>query len=517
MSLPVLPDVQFISDRVAHWATDRPHDEAIAYNGRTFSWREWFDRIQRVAGALAERGIGKGGRVAFLDKNHPACLELSLAAQLCGATVALINWRLAPAELEYIIDDSGATTLFVGAEFLDHVEAIAEKLPQLADLVVVGGEGDQYEALVANATPAQPTVDRTPRDLWLIMYSSGTTGKPKGVMLSHHAILCNSRNAAKMLPIGAPGDRNLVAMPLFHAGGSVYALYGILAGAPTTILREPDPLAMFAAIAGGATHAFLVPAILAGALAGGERAVAALSGLRYLVYGAAPMPAVLLDAALAAWPDTNFVQVYGQTELAGFVSLLLPATHRSPGKLEHLRSVGTVAPGNEVRVVDPVTERDVEPGATGELWVRSEQQMIGYLNRPEATADTITEGGWLRTGDVGAIDEDGFIYIHDRLKDMIISGGENVYSLEVEQAIATHPAIAEVAVFGIPHPRWGESVTAAVAFRPGHTATPDEIVAHTKSLIAGYKAPQQVDTHAALPRNASGKLLKRVLRQPYWE
>jgi acyl-CoA synthetase (AMP-forming)/AMP-acid ligase II len=274
--------LEFMTDVVAQWAEKQPDAEALTYGPVRWTWAQWDDRIRRVAGGLAALGIGRGGRVAFLDKNNPACLEVSLGAGLLGAANAVINWRLAAGELDYVINDSGATVLFAGAELLPAVQAIRDRLPRVTEVIVVGGPDDGYEAFLAAARPGGGAADRTVEDLWLVMYSSGTTGRPKGVMLSHRNMVAHTRNSAPLAPM-EPGDRNLVAMPLFHVGGTSYALFGIYAGMPSTFTREPDPASLLAAFAAGATHAFLVPAVVAGLLAGGERAIAALSGLKYLL------------------------------------------------------------------------------------------------------------------------------------------------------------------------------------------------------------------------------------------
>jgi len=516
MAVVAPPRVEFMTDAVAHWAAVQPDAEALTYGEVRWTWAQWHDRIRRVAGGLAALGVGPGGRVAFLDKNNPACLEVSLGAGLLGAASAVINWRLAAGELDYVINDSGASVLFAGAELLPAVQAIRDRLPRVTEVIVVGGPGDAYEAFLAAAGPADRSRGVTGEDLWLVMYSSGTTGRPKGVMLSHRNIVAHTKNTAQLGPLG-PGDRNLVAMPLFHVGGTCYALFGVYAGVPSTLAREPDPASLLAAFAAGATHAFLVPAVITALLAGGEQAVAALSGLKYLLYGAAPMPLPVLRRALAAWPALNFVQVYGQTELAGVISALSPQAHRAAAREDRLASAGTLLPGAQARVVDPATGQDVPAGQPGEFWFRSEQRMMGYLNRPEDTAEAITGEGWLRSGDIGHIDDGGYLFVSDRVKDMIITGGENVYSPEVEQAVAEHPAVAEVAVIGVPDDRWGEAVKAMVVLLPGRQATEQEIIEFARERLAHYKCPRTVDIIDALPRTPSGKVLKRTLRAPYWD
>ncbi|MGH3196167.1 MAG: AMP-binding protein [Streptosporangiaceae bacterium] len=510
------PGAEFMTDAVAHWAAVQPDAEALTYREARWTWAQWHDRIRRVAGGLAALGVGRGGRVAFLDKNNPACLEVSLGAGLLGAASAVINWRLAAGELDYVISDSGARVLFAGAGLLPAVQAIRDRLPRATGVIAVGGQHDAYEAFLAAARPAGRSGGVTGEDLWLVMYSSGTTGRPKGVMLSHRNIVAHTRNAVPVAPLG-PGDRNLVAMPLFHVGGTCYALFGIYAGAPSTFTREPDPASLLAAFAAGATHVFLVPAVVSALMAAGEKAIAALSGLTYLLYGAAPMPLPVLRQALAAWPGLNLVQVYGLTELAGVISALSPHAHRDAAREDRLGSAGTLLAGAQARVVDPATGQDAAAGQPGEFWFRSAQQMMGYLNKPDDTARAITAGGWLRSGDIGHVDDGGFLFVSDRVTDMIITGGENVYSPEVEQAVAGHPAVGEVAVIGIPDDHWGETVKAVVAFRPGQQATGQEIIGFTRERLAHYKCPRTVDITGALPRTPSGKVLKRTLRAAYWE
>jgi acyl-CoA synthetase (AMP-forming)/AMP-acid ligase II len=508
--------VRFIGDQLQHWADTTPDAEAIAYGDRRWSYARLRDRVRRVAGALVDAGVGRGDRVAFLDKNHPACLEVTFGAAAIGAANAVLNWRLSGAELQYVINDSGAGTLFVGADLWPAITAIRGELTSVEKVVVVGGDADEYEPWLSAAEPltAAPAVSED--DPCLVMYSSGTTGRPKGVLLTHRGLIAHTVNMTPELPF-SDGDRSLVAMPLYHVGGTCYALVGIHAGVPSTLTRDPDAASLFAALAGGATHAFLVPTVVAGVLGAGQRGIAAFARLKYLAYGASPMPLPLLRAALAAWPATRLVQVYGMTELSGVITQLGAQAHRDQTRPERLASAGTPLPGAEVRVVDPVTGQDVAPGTPGELWFRSEQRMAGYLNDPEATAATITADGWLRTGDIGRVDDGGFVFIEDRLKDMVLTGGENVYSPEVERVIVEHPAVADVAVIGVPDDHMGEAVKAVVTLAEGQPVTTEEIIAFARERLAHYKCPRTVDIVSELPRNHTGKILKRAVRTPYWE
>jgi acyl-CoA synthetase (AMP-forming)/AMP-acid ligase II len=495
---------RLLPDLVEHWAEATPDAEAISYEGVSHTWSQWRDRIRRVAGALRAAGVGPGDRVAYLDRNNLSCLEVVLGAGSLGAATAIFNWRLAPDELDYVVRDSGAKVLFVADDLLPGVAGIAD-LPTTVLL-------SEYENLIGGAEPVGIQPEAAPDDPALVMYSSGTTGRPKGVLLSHANVLAHARNSQAALPI-EPGSRSLVAMPLFHVGGSCYAISGFLEGVPSTLLREPTGPALLGAIAQGCTHAFLVPAVVAGVMAAGQPAIAAFGRLKRLIYGASPMPLPLLRAAMAACPDTEFVQVYGMTEMAGAITVLSPEDHRDPDHAERLTSAGRPFDGAELRIVDPALLEDAE---VGELWFRTPQTMVGYLGQPEATAETITADGWLRTGDIGRRDEGGYVYIVDRVKDMIITGGENVYSPEVERVLAEHPSVADVAVIGVPDDRWGESVKAFVQAADGQVVDAEKLVAFARERLAGYKVPRSIDVVEEMPRNATGKILKKVLRQPYW-
>ncbi|OYD71450.1 long-chain-fatty-acid--CoA ligase [Rhodococcus sp. OK302] len=505
-----------IFDRLEHWAGVKPEEPAMAFQGTEYTWAQWHDRILRIAGALEEVGISAGDTVAFVDKNHLSCLEITYAASLLGAANAVPNWRLSGEELDYVLADCGARILFVGSELLPQVVAMRDRLTAVELIITVGSENDEFEPWVDDAIPlaARPMVSTD--STALILYSSGTTGRPKGVQLTHRNLFAHSTDILEILP-ARPDDHLLIAMPLFHVGGSCYAIMGIHAGGRCYFTREADGPSIFAGLAAGANIAFLVPPVIAGVLAAGDQAVGAFQALKRITYGAAPMPLPLLRAALAAWPDTEFIQVYGMTELAGVVTALMPDVHRDESQVERMASAGTPIPGVELRVVDPVTLEDVEAGATGELWWRSEQCTPGYLNKPEATAEAITPDGWLRSGDMGRADSEGFVFIEDRLKDMIITGGENVYSPEIERVLVEHPMIAEVAVIGVPDDRWGETVKAVVVLTPDAQITDTELITYTHGRLAKFKCPTSIDVVEILPRNPTGKILKRNLRKPYWD
>lgn len=293
---------------VEQHAQQRPDGIAIQYGELQWSWAEWASRIRRTAGALRAAGVERGQCVAVLDKNHPACLEILFAAASIGVVTTIINWRVIGDELLHVLNDSGARLLFVGAELYATAEATVARVSGLERIIVIGGAGDEYESLLAAASPTPADTEVADNETALVIYSSGTTGRPKGVLLSQRALVNHSGNLAPAFPF-AEGNANLVAMPLFHVGGVGYALFGIRAGVTTIMTREPDAATLIGAVRAGATHAFFVPPVIARFIDAGEAARATISGLSYIVYGAAPMPLPLLQRALTTWPETNFVQV----------------------------------------------------------------------------------------------------------------------------------------------------------------------------------------------------------------
>jgi acyl-CoA synthetase (AMP-forming)/AMP-acid ligase II len=370
---------------------------------------------------------------------------------------------------------------------------------------------DEYEAWLGAAEPADPALDTSPDDTVLVIYTSGTTGPAKGAMFTHRGMAANAEVSPIVADAG-PGDRVLVSMPLFHIGGAGTALAAITDGIPVTVLTEPTPQALVEAIEEGATRAFLVPAVIARMLHEGQRERTSLASLSLLTYGGSPCPRPILEEVLAAMPNAHVVQVYGMTELCGSVTTLSDAAHRDAKHPERLAAAGQVIPGVDMRIVDPTSLVDVEPGEVGELWFLTPKRMSAYLGQPESTAQVVVDGGWIRTGDMGRIDEQGFVFIVDRLKDLIITGGENVFSPEVESVVIDHPSVDEAAVIGVPHPTMGESIVAVVVAAPGQSIDPEGLIAHTRERLPGFKCPRAVVVVGELPRNAFGKVLKRELR-----
>ncbi|EMF00959.1 long-chain-fatty-acid--CoA ligase [Streptomyces mobaraensis NBRC 13819 = DSM 40847] len=508
--------------RLLHELPDRgaaraPDAEALVCGGARLTWSDLRSRADLLRGALRTAGVDRGGRVAVVGRNGLACLETVLAAAGAGAATAILNWRLAPPELAHVIADSGATVLFADAAVLDAVRTALGTLDAPPRLVVTGdgaGPADGAETYAALLDPAEPLAardDLDPDDTCVILYTSGTTGSPKGAELTHRGLLEQSAALLAVLSMG-PADRSVAVLPFFHVGGVCYVVTALLAGAPTVVLREATPEAMCAAVADGATHLLLVPAMLPGILAAGPDAVAAFGRLRYCLYGASPMPLPVLRRALALFPGIRFLQLYGMTELSGAATALAPEAHRDPAHAHRLASAGRPMPGVEARVVDPATRAELPPGRRGELWIRSPGRMKGYLGNPAATAETVTDDGWLRTGDLARIDEDGYVFVEDRLKDLIITGGENVCPAEVERVLVEHPAVVEAAVIGVPDEKWGETVRAVLVTADGVPVDPAELRAFCRERLAGFKCPTSVGTVAALPRNATGKIDKNALR-----
>jgi long-chain acyl-CoA synthetase len=519
-SLPfALMAITTLADIVRVHGVDRADRPALILDDRSVTWRELLTRSGQVANGLAAEGVGPQDRIAFLDKNGVEHFEVFYGAALLNAVCVDVNWRLAPPEVATIVNDAEAKVFVVGADFVPVLDAIAEQLTTAKKLLVIGAPAsfDRYEDWVASQPTTDPGQRSAPDDVAFQLYSSGTTGRPKGVMLSND-------NFFALLPVAkdiwefSPDTVNLVAMPLFHIGGGGWATAGMYEGCTSVIVRELDPAALVRVIGERQiTHAFLVPAVLQFMLAVPGVEQADFSSLRVIVYGASPISEQVLSSALRVF-RCKFWQAYGLTETTGAVVNLPPADHDPDGPNAHrLRSCGLPGPGVELRIVDAATGVDVPTGEVGEILVRSVQVMKGYWNQPEATAAAMVDGGWIRTGDAGFLDVDGYLYIHDRVKDMIVTGGENVYPAEVENVLMAHPSVADVAVIGVPSERWGETPKALVVRAPGTEPSEKELIEYSRERLARYKCPTSVEWVESLPRNPSGKLLKKDLRAPYWE
>jgi acyl-CoA synthetase (AMP-forming)/AMP-acid ligase II len=497
---------------ITHWAADRPDRPALMEEDRRFSYGQLEARTALVASALLAAGLKKGDRIAWLGKNSDLYFTLFYGAARLGVVMVPVGWRLAPAEWAFIINDTRARLLFTGPGFENVGAALHSSLSHV-ERIVSAAEG---RAMIDSAVrvPFEPAL---PGEAVLQLYTSGTTGNPKGAVLSNANLFGLRKNANEAdLPYTKWEDDEvvLVAMPCAHIGGTGLGIMALAAGLPGLVQSEFTPDGVFDAIEqSGVTRFFIVPAALHILLQNPRCKGVDFSRLKYILYGAAPIPLELLRQCIAMF-GCEFIQAYGMTETTGTIVMLPPEDH-DPNGNARMRSAGKALPGVELRIVDG-EGNELPIGDVGELITRSTNNMIGYWNLPEATAKAVTDDGWIYTGDAAYLDEDGYLFIHDRMKDMIITGGENVYPAEVESAIYGHPDVLEVAVIGVPDDKWGEAVKAVCAPKPGSVIDPDSIIAWTREKIAGFKVPKTVDSVEALPRNASGKILRKDLRAPYW-
>jgi acyl-CoA synthetase (AMP-forming)/AMP-acid ligase II len=511
-----------IAQTVRDRAIEQGSDTVLSFEGKGITYAEFDKASNRTANGLVAQGIAKGDRIAFLGKNSPIYFELIAAASKIGAVVTPLNWRLAGPELIYVLNDCRAKLIVVGAELCDTLLEIQASLSLNPASFVIHGEHsgiESYATWQATFGDDDPMLHDAADDEVVQLYTSGTTGRPKGAILTDRAIL-GLRGQEKETVLAdwqhyVPGESALLAMPCFHIGGTAFGLSIIHAGAHAVVLAEYDPnetLALIEQYRIG--KIFMVPAALQILLGNPRFDEADLSSLTHIFYGASPIPLELMRESIDRL-GCGFVGMYGMTETGGTIVALPPENHDPDGN-EVMRSVGKPLWGVEIKVIDE-SGKTVPARAIGEIATRSEKNMTAYWNLPEATQETIDDEGWLRTGDAGYLDENGFLYIHDRVKDMIISGGENVYPAEVENAIYSHPNVADVAVVGVPDDKWGEAIKAFVVVKEGVDADAQDIIAFSRTQIAAFKCPKSVDFIDVLPRNPSGKILRRELRQPFWE
>jgi long-chain acyl-CoA synthetase len=492
---------------------------AVADDERQLSWSAFADRVARLAGALQSLGLAPGERVAILAENSHRYLETLFAVPWAGGVATPLNFRLAAPELARILDDSGAKVLLVDAAH----RGLARALTAIAPLrhIIDASDGPAsdgwlaYEALLGAATPVADA-GRGDDDLAALFYTSGSTGEPKGVMHSHANIV--AAGFACIPPFGL--DENalvLISGPLFHVGSTGICLPALMAAASIVLLPRFEPGRVIETIERyRITNITAVPTMLRMLVDHPQAKQRDLSSLRTVTFGGAPMPDALLSELLALAPGTRFLHCYGMTETTASCTTL-PAHYVMPqGRhLGKALSIGRAMLGHDIAILDP-EERELAPGLIGEIVVRGPTVTAGYWRKPELSAATL-RGGWLHTGDAGYLDEDGFLFIVDRLKDMIITGGENVYSREVEDVVYAFPGVAQCAVIGVPDERWGERVHAIVAPSPGQSLDAEALIAHCRARIAGYKCPRSVEVRREpLPLSGANKIDKANLRAPYW-
>jgi len=493
------------------------HRIAQIFEGRETTYTELDRMASQVANGLIKSGCAPGARIGYLGKNSDYFFEIMSGSSKANVVIAGVNWRLAPPEIEYILNNASIDILFVGAEFYAVIEQLIPKIGSIRQFIAVdGGHSDWPDYCTWRDTQdtTDPMLPIALEDDVIQLYTSGTTGHPKGVQLTNGNYLDLLDQAAN----GGWGDwdegeASLVAMPIFHVAGVNVGVVGLCQGLTNVILKDVDPVVILDLLEKyRIKYAFFVPAVIMFLNSIPGVRDRDFSNLDFLLYGASPISEDVLLTAKDIF-KCNFCQVYGLTETCGAGTILTPEDH-DPA-LGKLRSCGKPAPTAEVRIVGEEGEM-LSAHEVGEITYRSKSLMKGYWKNDEATAKSM-QNGWFYTGDAGYLDKDGYLYIHDRIKDMIVSGGENVYPAEVENALFDHKAVGDAAVIGIPDEKWGEAVKAIIVLKPGASATEEDIIAHSRTKIAGYKVPKSIDFTDVLPRNPSGKILKRELRKPYWE
>lgn len=509
----------YLTQGLRRAAQIRPREESTVFRDRRRTWAETADRVARIAGGLNEVGVRPGDRVAILALNSDRYLELLYAVPWIGAVMVPVNTRLATPEIRYILEDSGARVLFMDGAMQAHAEALGglkstlEAIFYLDDDVPPAGTRS-YEELTARRAIADSRANGD--TLAGLFYTGGTTGRAKGVMLSHNNLVWNSMNVIA----GMYYDQDMTYLhsaPMFHlADGG--ATFGVTAcGGRHVFVPRFDAVDCLQTMAHEkVTHAVYVPTMINMLVSTSTVDEVDLSNLEYITYGASPMPEGMLRKAIEAFPTCRFIHAYGTTEAAPGLTLLPPRYSTLEGPYAgRINSCGQAVLTAEVKIVDE-TRKELPRGTIGEIAASGPMIMLGYWNKPEETAAVLADG-WFYTGDAGYMDEEGFIFVVDRVKDMIISGGENVYSAEVENVISLMPGVAEVAVIGIPDPKWGECVHAIIVPDAGATLTAQAVIAHCSSQIAGYKCPRSVEfRNTSLPLSGAGKVLKRELREPFW-
>ena len=489
---------------------------ATIYGSRARSVGEVADRVARLAGALRGLGVREGDRVGIYSLNSDRYHEFLYAVPWAGAVVNPVNVRWSAAEVAYSLVDCATDVLLVDDNFAPAVAEIRDRAPNLRT-VIYCGDGDLpsgllgYEDLIAESAPIEDA-RRGNDDLYGIYYTGGTTGDPKGVMLDHRAMLTSAMGSLVTTDILTRGGTLLHAAPMFHLADGAAWNIGNLTMATHVIVPAFSPGPVAEAIQKhGVTDALLVPTMIQMLLDSPEASAADLSSMKRVMYGASPISESTLQRARARFPNAAFTQAYGMTELAPVATLLSAEDHDRPGLG---RSCGRAAVHAEVRIVGP-DDVPLGPGEVGEIVSRGNHMMQGYWNKPQETAQAL-RGGWMHTGDAGYMDEDGYCFVVDRIKDMIITGGENVYSVEVENALVKHPDVLQAAVVGAPDDEWGERVHAFLVLREATAVTLEDIRDFCRAHIAGYKLPRSIEVVDAFPLSGAGKVLKRELRKVFW-
>jgi acyl-CoA synthetase (AMP-forming)/AMP-acid ligase II len=501
-----------IADYASHFAAITPDRLAMADDRRGWTYAELDADCDRFVTLLQNHGIGPGQTFAWLGKNDGLFIVAHMAAARCGAVMVPVNWRNSAPEVRFVLEDARPLLVIVESEF-------ASVLDQADDgtmaRLVVDDAGAQGLAARLAASPAAPRAPFDPHAPFLQLYTSGTTGKPKGVMTSQFA-MAFMRHGEKSLPGFSDWSDDevlLSPLPVFHIGGLSWAQSALSRGVMVRITNDTTPAGILdLCLAHGITRTFMVPTLVRALIEEMDRRGVRVETLRGIHYGAAAMDPQLLETSVDRL-GCKFTQYYGMTEIGGSATVLQPDDHDT-ARPHLLRSVGRPMPGMAIQIHDPETGRQLPVDTPGEIWLSSPSRFLSYWNRPEDTANAV-EDGWYKSGDGGRLDRQGYLFLTDRIKDMVVSGGENVYPAEVEAVLRQHPAVLDCAVFGLPHPKWGEGVTAALELRPGMTTTQDEVIAFARQSLAAYKVPRRIEIGVTLPRTAAGKVQRGRIRMDY--
>jgi acyl-CoA synthetase (AMP-forming)/AMP-acid ligase II len=503
-----------------YYARNFPNNACLTQDGKTTTYAEVDRLANQLANGLLALGVEKGQRVCILGENSLEHLLLFMANSKIGAVSVSLNYRLAPAELAFIINDAGGRALLMlDANFEQMLDKLRPELPEAFQLITRGlPDSLEWDSWLEKQASSAPEVDVLPTDPFFQLYTSGTTGNPKGVVSTHANFVAECAMNTTLMPCRPNvGQADIVCAPMFHVGGAGSVLVSTYSGAEIILHKTFDPVKVVDDIEKYPVNSlFMVPAMIMAVLALPDIEERDFSNLQQIYYGASPISESILRRAMDVF-NADFVQMYGMTETTGTVVNLTAADHLKAlaGQPELLLSCGRPSVGVQAKIMD-TDGNEVARNEVGEIWIKSETNMQSYYNLPDETAKNLTDG-WVHTGDAGSVDKEGYIYLKDRIKDMVVSGGENIYPVEVENAIAHHPSVADVAVIGVPDEKYGEALLAFLVLKADTELALDELIEFCRERIAGYKIPRQMQIIAEMPRNPSGKILKKDLRKPFWE